>query len=249
MSYDEDNMPGGCFSLLLALVIATPLAAQEATASITGIVVDPTGARIAAASVDLTSQDSGYEQNTRTDNEGSFRFTNLAPGAYILVFRSPGFLFEVKPIMLLAAEQRSIDAVVLRVSPLPPCGGGFPISHAISFKMAPRAPGGQITSQVVLGDKRTPAPRANVLLVCNHDRMCAQTRTDNEGWFKFSALAPGSYSIRIEFPEFYKVTVDDVDIVDGVEFLYSEIYVERCPKGNCNLRPKSRRAKNVVICL
>lgn len=249
MSYDEENMRGVCFSLLLAFVIATPLAAQEATASITGIVVDPTGARIAAARVELTSQDSGYEQNTRSDNEGSFRFTNLAPGAYILVFRSPGFLSEVKPIVLLAAEQRSSDAVVLRVGPVPPCGGDFPISHFISFKMAPRELGGQIMSQVVLGDKRTPAPRANVLLVCQHDQVCAQTRTDDEGWFKFSALASGLYSLRIDFPKFYKVSVEHVEIVDGVEFLYSEIYLERCPKGNCNLRPKPRGAKNVVICL
>ena len=150
--------------------------------------------------------------------------------------------------MVLAAEQRSIDAVVLRIGPLPPCGGGFPISHPISFKMTSGEPGGQITSQV-LDDRHTPAPRANVSLVCKHDRICAQTSTDNEGWFKFSGLAQGLYSLRIEFPKFYNVTVDDVDIVDGVEFLYSEIYVERCPKGNCNLRPKPRQAKNVVICL
>ena len=97
-------VPGFCFSHLLAFAIATPLAAQEATASITGIVVDPAGARIAAARVELTSQDSGYEQNTRTDKEGSFRFSNVAPGAYILVFRSPWFLFGVKPIVVLAAE-------------------------------------------------------------------------------------------------------------------------------------------------
>jgi hypothetical protein len=94
MSYDEDNMPGVCFSFLLAFAIATPLAAQEATGSITGIVVDPAGAVIPAANVELTSQDSSYKQNTRTDNVGSFHFTNVTPGAYILVFRSPGFYLE-----------------------------------------------------------------------------------------------------------------------------------------------------------
>src|SRR5215472_11646600 len=208
MSYDEDNMLRVCFSFLAAFAIATPLAAQEATASITGIVVDPAGASIPAASVELTSRDSRYEQNTRTDNLGSFHFTNVTPGAYILVFRSPGFLFGAKPIVVLAAEQRSIDAVVLRIGPLPPCGGGFPISHPISFKMTSGEPGGQITSQV-LDDRHTPAPRANVSLVCKHDRICAQTSTDNEGWFKFSGLAQGLYSLRIEFPKFYNVTVDD----------------------------------------
>ena len=56
MSYDEDNMLRVCFSFLAAFAIATPLAAQEATASITGIVVDPAGASIPAASVELTSR-------------------------------------------------------------------------------------------------------------------------------------------------------------------------------------------------
>jgi hypothetical protein len=71
MSYDEDNIPG--VSLLVAFAIAT-LAAQEATSSVIGIVVDPAGARIPAARVELTSQDSGL----RTEySHGQGRFVPL----------------------------------------------------------------------------------------------------------------------------------------------------------------------------
>jgi Carboxypeptidase regulatory-like domain len=58
--------------------------------SITGTVLDPSGAAIAQAEVLLRSTDKVLAQ-VSTDNSGSFRFDNISPGNYTLDFHAAGF--------------------------------------------------------------------------------------------------------------------------------------------------------------
>jgi hypothetical protein len=60
----------------------SPAAAQVSTGSISGGVVDAQGASVPGASVKAVSKDTGQEYNGSTDNSGSFRFSQLAPGTY-----------------------------------------------------------------------------------------------------------------------------------------------------------------------
>ena len=59
--------------------------------SISGTVVDPSGAAIANAQVFLLGEDSKPKAQTVTSNSGYFHFDKIVPGKYILQFRADGF--------------------------------------------------------------------------------------------------------------------------------------------------------------
>lgn len=61
------------------------------TRKITGVVLDPSGAAIAGAEVILLTVKGALVGRTVTDNEGSFRFEGIAPGAYTIDVRAAGF--------------------------------------------------------------------------------------------------------------------------------------------------------------
>ncbi|HEV3511034.1 MAG TPA: carboxypeptidase-like regulatory domain-containing protein [Candidatus Sulfotelmatobacter sp.] len=63
-----------------------------AARSITGLVLDPSGAAIAHASVTLSGKDPAKPlAQTSTDSAGAFHFDNILPGEYTLTFRAEGF--------------------------------------------------------------------------------------------------------------------------------------------------------------
>jgi hypothetical protein len=74
---------------LLALAVIT-VSGQQRTGSIRGQVSDPLGALVVGASVTLTAAD-GTQKTTTSSNDGSYTFTNLAPGKYSIKVSSPGF--------------------------------------------------------------------------------------------------------------------------------------------------------------
>jgi hypothetical protein len=65
--------------------------AQLPTASLGGIVSDPNGAVIAGAKVTITNQDTGVAREQSSGPEGTYFFTNLAPGVYKVQFAASGF--------------------------------------------------------------------------------------------------------------------------------------------------------------
>lgn len=81
-------------SLVLALVAApVALMAQGTTTSaLTGLVRDPSGKPLAGALVRIASSAMiGGEKNTRTSENGSYRFPMLAPGLYKITVETQGF--------------------------------------------------------------------------------------------------------------------------------------------------------------
>jgi carboxypeptidase family protein len=92
------------------------LLAQDGTASLSGVVQDPTGAAIGGnGSVVLEAAGSGVRQVTQPDQRGSFRFSGLNTGTYTLSVRVPGFDTLKITQIVLAGEQRSLPAVRLSV--------------------------------------------------------------------------------------------------------------------------------------
>jgi hypothetical protein len=82
--------------LVLAVVlvgsIATNTAAQSLIAGgLSGRVIDPSGAVVPNAVVDLKSLDTGTTQTATSNNEGQFRFTLLKPGHYEISTSVSGF--------------------------------------------------------------------------------------------------------------------------------------------------------------
>src|ERR1043166_110394 len=100
--------------IFLILVLATNVFAQS-TSSISGTVNDESGAKIPTAQVTLTFE-SGVQLTTVTNQAGSFQFSNIKPGAYLLEVKANGFsVFTSEQVQLARGENKSIQ-VQLRVA-------------------------------------------------------------------------------------------------------------------------------------
>ena len=90
--------------------------AQNVTASVTGRVVDPADAILAAASVTLTSQDTGAARQATTDPSGNFRFNEVPPGTYSIQVQASGFkALKEQNISVSASETRDVGVLHLEI--------------------------------------------------------------------------------------------------------------------------------------
>src|SRR5215469_6413482 len=78
---------------LLALVLGSSQAnAQSVTSGdIVGLVTDPSGAIVTGANVTLKNSARGNTQVQSTNSHGTYRFSLLEPGSYVLSVAAPGF--------------------------------------------------------------------------------------------------------------------------------------------------------------
>jgi len=82
-----------CAPLLIVwsmMALAPSLFAQgPTTGSITGTVIDASGAVLANAKVTVTGPALVVPQTTLTNNQGAYRFPSLPPGSYSVLFEAP----------------------------------------------------------------------------------------------------------------------------------------------------------------
>ena len=64
---------------------------RSSSRTISGVVLDPSGASIASANISLMDSDSKSREQASTDNNGAFCFGDVAPGKYTLEFKAEGF--------------------------------------------------------------------------------------------------------------------------------------------------------------
>ena len=64
---------------------------QQLSGSISGTVVDQSGAVVAGARVKLTREDQSPNQEALSGNDGQFSFANIAPGPFQLTITAAGF--------------------------------------------------------------------------------------------------------------------------------------------------------------
>jgi hypothetical protein len=93
-----------------------PVAAPQATAAITGVVLDITGITIPHAQVKLTgSNETPIE--VFSDNDGFFSLTNLPAGKYNVIVSSPGLeTLEFPDVHLRAGEQHELPRIAMPTS-------------------------------------------------------------------------------------------------------------------------------------
>lgn len=100
-------------SILLAAtlmaVTAHPSAAQGRFATLSGTVVDPTGAAIAQALVTVRRDASGFARTIATDGQGDFQVADLLPGEYAVAATSAGFTVASERISLQAGQTRRVQ--------------------------------------------------------------------------------------------------------------------------------------------
>src|SRR5216683_2174389 len=80
----------------MALVVTLPAAAQITRGSISGLVVDSTGAAVQAAAVTITETNTNVSTTTKSESDGLFLFAGVLPGSYTLKVEAGGFKTLVK---------------------------------------------------------------------------------------------------------------------------------------------------------
>ena len=91
----------GRFAVLAALWLAVTIAGAQSVSnsgSIDGSVVDPTGAVVAKATVEIRNPVSGFDRSITTDDSGKFAFTNIPFNPYHLVVTAEGFAAVVQDV-------------------------------------------------------------------------------------------------------------------------------------------------------
>jgi iron complex outermembrane receptor protein len=101
------------------LFASAALANAQPSVSVSGRVLDPAGAGVPDAHVQITARDLHIERTARTSATGDYRFPALPPGLYLLTARAPAF--SSPPAVELAlesgtAESRDIPLELARVS-------------------------------------------------------------------------------------------------------------------------------------
>jgi hypothetical protein len=77
--------------LAVLLLVVTSATAQTSRGTVTGTVLDPTGAVISGARVTLTGLETGVRLSTNSNDAGVYRFDAVDPGIYDLTVSLPGF--------------------------------------------------------------------------------------------------------------------------------------------------------------
>ena len=99
----------------LFVILFGSLSFAQFSANVLGTVVDPSGAAVAQAGVDLTNLDTAVVVHTASDTGGNFRFNSLPPGHYQVAVTQKDFASENLSFNLTTGENRSLP-VTLHVS-------------------------------------------------------------------------------------------------------------------------------------
>ncbi|MEI9971298.1 MAG: TonB-dependent receptor [Ignavibacteriota bacterium] len=97
-------------SVFAGLLVASCLLAQSDRGTITGAIIDPTGAVIAGVNVSATNQDNGTVSRTVSTETGNFTLPSLSAGLYELSADAPGFVKYVqRGVRVQVAETARVD--------------------------------------------------------------------------------------------------------------------------------------------
>ncbi len=80
--------------MLLVLFGASPAWSQAA--SLSGTVIDPSGASVAGAEVTITNEATGATRTVKSESDGKYVFNQLAPGKYKVEIKAQGFKTTVR---------------------------------------------------------------------------------------------------------------------------------------------------------
>ena len=85
------------FLVVLSLLVIATIDGQSPNGTISGIVVDPSGAAIVGAEILIANDATGVQYPAKTNGDGFYLATNLPPGTYRLQVSNSGFKTIIKP--------------------------------------------------------------------------------------------------------------------------------------------------------
>jgi iron complex outermembrane receptor protein/vitamin B12 transporter len=103
--------------IVAVLVAAQTPSAVQSQAVLSGTIVDTLGARLAGATVTLLREGQKV-QNGKSDSDGTFSFTGVAPDRYQVQASLPGFQSKTSETVFLGQSGRIVIEVTLEIGPL-----------------------------------------------------------------------------------------------------------------------------------
>ena len=103
------------FALTAALLVLTTGAWGQDNASITGTVVDSTGAALQNAQISLTNTATGQARQVTSNSVGAFLFANVGVGQYKLGASAPGFQKYTKTDIVVNVAQTLVEDIALKI--------------------------------------------------------------------------------------------------------------------------------------
>jgi hypothetical protein len=94
-------------------VIEHDRGAVNGMAEIIGKVVDPTGAAIPGATIEVRTAANAELRVPKSDREGRFTLSGIAPGVYVVRISSPGFMVASKRLNLAARDRAVLSATLM----------------------------------------------------------------------------------------------------------------------------------------
>jgi carboxypeptidase family protein/TonB-dependent receptor-like protein len=157
--------------LLFYFSLAVQVSAQVNTASLTGLITDPSGASVPNASVTVKNKATTLETTGMTDDSGYYTFGSLPVGAYSLQVEAQGFKRALQEDISLEVGQKARIDVALEVGA---------VSESVLIGSAPQL----LTTQE--------ATTGGVI----ENRMVAQLPLSGRNWDDLIALVPGVQADR-----------------------------------------------------
>src|SRR5260370_19229835 len=115
--------------VLAVCFAAAPCLAQEARATLSGTITDPSGSSLVGALVRIANLETGFALSAQSNEAGQYRLLYINPGAYRLSVEIPGFRTSVRdgiqfplgqPATLDVSFQLRAQSPTLIVSPYAP---------------------------------------------------------------------------------------------------------------------------------
>src|ERR1035438_6307745 len=100
---------------IFVIVISAASACAQPTASISGVVADPSGAVVAGVTIILQGSD-GIQKSSTTAGDGSYTLPGILPGYYRLKVNASGFQPFLQDDLVLAAAPIKLDVTLALVS-------------------------------------------------------------------------------------------------------------------------------------
>ncbi len=183
----------GAWLATALLLFAVPVAAQNSTGTIRGIVTNAAGAAVGEVEIKATNAASGFERVATTRSDGSYTLPGLTPATYDLVYRKVGFGSSGRQVQVqigatqlvnVVLDERAVELDQLTVTAAP-SGPETRTSEVAT----------NVTQQQL---ERLPSPSRNFLdlatlapgVTVTEDRINGQTRT-------FSAGGQGANNVNV----------------------------------------------------
>jgi Carboxypeptidase regulatory-like domain/TonB-dependent Receptor Plug Domain len=99
--------------LLMAVLLALPLVAQERFGNMAGVAKDPSGAVVPGVKVTATNTVTNRALTTTTRGDGSYNFVDVEPGRYNVAFEKQGFTRQETPaVIVLVGKTAEVNAAM-----------------------------------------------------------------------------------------------------------------------------------------